>query len=277
MAYLTVASFGFLAIFLAAQLLGHTEHDGRAASRSREQEQGAESGERRLAPSLAATSTTRFAATPSASRASGSKTDRDRVAASGRPRPMKLQMIGCSHHNASLALRERLAFNPAQAAGGARPLAATVPRRRGRAAFDLQSGRTLHRLGDRRAEGRAISRLPSFWPSFTGWICLAIFDDLFEQSGEAAVRHLFNVAASLDSMVLGEPQILAQVKQAYRAGPTAAKRRPADARDVSSGPARGQARGERNVALSQAGEHRQRRRRRFRPATSSIASTTSKC
>jgi glutamyl-tRNA reductase len=59
-----------------------------------------------------------------------------------------------------------------------------------------------------------------FLADFHGLGPLEIFDDLFERTGEDAVRHLFTVAASLDSMVIGEAQILAQVKEAYQIATT---------------------------------------------------------
>ncbi|MGO9839191.1 MAG: glutamyl-tRNA reductase [Polyangiaceae bacterium] len=56
---------------------------------------------------------------------------------------------------------------------------------------------------------------------------------LYEKRGDEAVRHVFRVAASLDSMVLGEPQILGQVKDAYDAAVAAGALRGTLARCVS--------------------------------------------
>ena len=41
-------------------------------------------------------------------------------------------------------------------------------------------------------------------------------DALYIYRDDEAIRHLFKVASSLDSMVVGEPQILGQIKQSYR-------------------------------------------------------------
>jgi glutamyl-tRNA reductase len=128
---------------------------------------------------------------------------------------MKLQMVGCSHHNSSLAMRERLAFNAAQAAEALDLWRARFPS--AEAVLLSTCNRVeLYTAWDADAAGPNHQQVAEFLADFHGIDLHSIFDDLFEQSGEAAVRHLFTVAASLDSMVLGEPQILAQVKQAYQ-------------------------------------------------------------
>jgi glutamyl-tRNA reductase len=61
----------------------------------------------------------------------------------------------------------------------------------------------------------------------------AVAGCLYEHRDDAAVRHVFRVAASLDSMVVGEPQILGQVKEAYSAAQSAGALGPALARTLA--------------------------------------------
>ena len=127
---------------------------------------------------------------------------------------MILQMVGCSHHTAPIEVRERLAFTTAQLGEALSNLRSRFPDVEAvllstcnrvevyTAAEDTQRALTHHDVAD-------------FLARFHGLRIDDVFDDLFERTGEDAVRHLFCVAASLDSMVLGETQILFQVKQAY--------------------------------------------------------------
>ena len=127
---------------------------------------------------------------------------------------MKLQMVGCSHHSAKVELRERLAFSRDQAAEALARFRNLYP---GAEAVLLS---TCNRV-----ELYFASETPEACPThhdavaflaeFHGLAPLQIFSELFEHTGEDFVRHLFTVAASLDSMVVGEAQILSQVKQAY--------------------------------------------------------------
>ncbi len=128
---------------------------------------------------------------------------------------MKLQMVGCSHHSSSLVLRERLAFDRAQAGEALDRWRLRYPATEA-VLLSTCNRVEIYTAWDTGMAGPDHQQVAQFLAEFHGIDLGAIFDDLFEQSGEAAVRHLFTVAASLDSMVLGEPQILAQVKQAYQ-------------------------------------------------------------
>lgn len=127
---------------------------------------------------------------------------------------MKLQVVGCSHHASSVAIRERLAFTPSEAREALARWRGHFP---GTEAVLLS---TCNRVEVYTASDGEINPLShesvvEFLADCHGIAAHEVFDALFERTGEDAVRHLFTVAASLDSMVIGEPQILAQVKQAY--------------------------------------------------------------
>ena len=132
----------------------------------------------------------------------------------------------CSNHEAAHHRREsqdrarRGARVPGLPAEDALPAAlADLKAREGvdrsRHPLHLQS-RGNHRHHRRRVRSREPSSIPS-WPTGKPSAATRIEPHLYRHEGRDAIHHLFRVAASLDSMVVGEPQILGQLKTAYAA------------------------------------------------------------
>ena len=124
---------------------------------------------------------------------------------------MSIQLVGMNHKTAPVAIRERLALSDedavalaGQLAGGPRLDEALVLSTCNRVEFlgngepDELRGAVLRHLLDR-LDKEALAE-----------------DALYVYGERAAVRHVVRVASSLDSMVVGEPQILGQVRDAYR-------------------------------------------------------------
>ncbi|MBN1395639.1 MAG: glutamyl-tRNA reductase [Pirellulales bacterium] len=127
---------------------------------------------------------------------------------------MLVQVVGCSHRGASIELRERLAFSPEQTRGALDHWRRVFP---GVEAVLLSTCNRveIYAATETRAEP-SLDQVATFLARFHGIEPAEIVERLYRYTDEAAVGHLFAVAAGLDSMVLGESQILAQVKDAYQ-------------------------------------------------------------
>ena len=127
---------------------------------------------------------------------------------------MRLAFVGGTHRTVPLDLRERLAFSAEQAAEALRRFRSRFP---GREVVLLSTCNRveLYAAGEDAAVPPPTEQLVSFLAECRGIDAGVLAPVLSGQSDEAVVRHLFSVASGLDSMVLGEPQIVAQVKQAW--------------------------------------------------------------
>lgn len=126
---------------------------------------------------------------------------------------MMLVVVGCSHRNTAVEVRERLAFNDAKLGLGLDELGS----RYGCEAVILS---TCNRVELYLARTDAtvpmdLELIAEFLAQFHGLPLEQVRPHLYEQRQGDAVKHLFRVAASLDSLIVGEGQIAGQVKQAY--------------------------------------------------------------
>lgn len=122
---------------------------------------------------------------------------------------MPLHVLGINHHSAPLEVREKLAFPPETQTEALTALSA----RPGVAEAVLVSTCNRTEIYCRADDVREVRAWLNAEAARSG---LAIEDHLYHHTETEAVRHAFRVASGLDSMVLGEPQILGQVKQSVR-------------------------------------------------------------
>src|SRR5690349_10247663 len=120
---------------------------------------------------------------------------------------MNFLLIGVNHKSAPIEVRERFAIAESRLPEATRSLA-DFP--------GIDEGMILSTCN--RVELVACSKngstdLRGFFSKFFNVDASKCGDFLYEYREKEAVRHLFRVAASLDSMVVGEPQILGQVKE----------------------------------------------------------------
>jgi glutamyl-tRNA reductase len=123
-----------------------------------------------------------------------------------------LLVIGTNHRSSPLELRDRFALVEAdlpvaleklrEAAIGEAALIATCDR--------------IELVTTAADADRASAALVAILADRTGIPAATIAASLYRHAGAAALRHLFAVASALDSLVIGEPQVLGQVKAAHR-------------------------------------------------------------
>ena len=122
-------------------------------------------------------------------------------------------IIGVNHTTAPVELRECMAFTPDQTAEGLRSLKQKT------AVDEVLMLSTCNRVEIWMTSHQAASAFKSakaFIAESKNIMPHQFEDALYTYRGDQAVSHIFRVAGSLDSMVIGEPQILGQIKEAYR-------------------------------------------------------------
>jgi glutamyl-tRNA reductase len=126
---------------------------------------------------------------------------------------MQFSLIGLNHRTAPIEVREKLCFSE-EALPDALRAVASLPNVR--EAMILSTCNRVEIMA--RSEGEAANAVPDmvkFLAHYHQRSHAQIEPYLYHHEQGAAIRHIFRVASSLDSMIIGEAQILGQIKEAY--------------------------------------------------------------
>lgn len=136
---------------------------------------------------------------------------------SANPTAPNLILLGINHNTAPIEVRERLAIASSRLADATRALAHQPGIRE---ALILSTCNRVELLTVQDAAQASTAEKPATLRFLYEYLNIPATDlqpHIYEFREREAIRHLFRVASSLDSMVVGEPQILGQVKDAYSA------------------------------------------------------------
>ena len=126
-----------------------------------------------------------------------------------------LVLLGINHNTAPIEVRERLAIPSSRLADATRTLLHQPGIREGLILSTCNRVELVTLQDDNPAADGSKANLLRFVHEYFSVPPNDIQPHLYEFREREAVRHLFRVASSLDSMVVGEPQILGQVKESY--------------------------------------------------------------
>lgn len=126
-------------------------------------------------------------------------------------------LVGLNHRTAPVEIRERISFPEEDLDRYLKTLQGLPSLTEG---FILSTCNRVEICAATRDPEKGIEEIKGFLAHQHHFPLSEFEDSLYVLQGEELVRHVFRVASSLDSMVVGEPQILGQIKGAYRTAST---------------------------------------------------------
>src|SRR5687767_13161314 len=128
-------------------------------------------------------------------------------------RMSELFVVGISWHTAPVAVREKLAFRDDELTTTLEMMTKQLPIEE---ALLISTCNRVEVYGVGKPDSDAPKAVRAFLAEQRGVKPADVAQHLYEHRASAAVRHVFRVASSLDSLVVGEAQILGQLKEAKR-------------------------------------------------------------